>query len=926
MRRPRLAAFAALLLAAGGAGATGGGSALAAPPVPAPYGHDDPGGFRDILPPGTNGAANTAQLTRFLGSGVRPPHNDDQLGPYADLVRTPLPLGDGDLDRLFKDATFGVRADDVERTYSPRDDVTIVRDRAFGVPRVYGATRAGTMFGAGWVAAEDRLFFIDVLRHLGRAQLAAFAGGSPGNVAMDREQWRAAPYAEADLTAQLAALPRRYGASGRSLLADVDAYTAGVNAYIAAARADPAKMPGEYLFSGHPEGPAPWRREDAVAIASLVGATFGNGGGGELDEALLLQGFERRFGARLGRRLWSDWRSAEDPEAPTTVRGRSFPYDAPPRRPARGSLALPDRGSVVGASGARAASGSGREALAAAAGAGGAAAGDGKAGAGGAAAGGEALPGLLAPFPGVASNALLVAGSASRSGRPLAVFGPQVGYFSPQILMEQELHGPGIDARGAAFAGVNMYVQLGRGRDYSWSATSAGQDIIDTYAVPLCDPRGGRPGLRGDHYRLGGRCLRMETLTRRDAWTPSAADQTPAGAIVLRAQRTRLGIVVARATIGGRPVAYVERRSTYMRELDSARGFAAFNMPGRIRDARGFQRAAALVDYTFNWFYADDRDVAYFNSGANPVRPAGVDGNLPTAADFGWKRIGTPFAQHPQALNQRVLTSWNNKQAPGFAAAAPQTFTSIYRSQLLDDAISERMRGGRRLTLPDLASAMASAATVDLRGAKVLPWALRALGTPRDPQLERAVGLLNAWVRDGAHRRAPRAGGPYAHAEAIRIIDAWWPLWLTAQFEPRLGRALYAQLRAEIPQDDPPVGRGREHHGSAYQTGWYGYAQKDLRSVLGAPVRGRYAREYCGGGSPRRCRDVLGRSLRAALRVPAATVYRDPFCARRGEAGSQTCFDSIAFRALGGITQPPIPWMNRPTYQQVVEVRGHRPR
>ncbi|WP_204280627.1 hypothetical protein, partial [Providencia stuartii] len=47
--------------------------------------------------------------------------------------------------------------------------------------------------------------------------------------------------------------------------------------------------------------------------------------------------------------------------------------------------------------------------------------------------------------------------------------------------------------------------------------------------------------------------------------------------------------------------------------------------------------------------------------------------------------------QHPQALNQRVLTSWNNKQAPGFAAAAPQTFTSIYRSQLLDDAISERL-------------------------------------------------------------------------------------------------------------------------------------------------------------------------------------------------------------------------------------------
>lgn len=876
--------------------ACAGAPAVAAPPVPAPYAADDAGGFRDILPPGTNGAANVSQLTAFLRDGSRPPHNDDQLGRYADLARTPLPFGASDLDRLFKDATFGVRADDVARTYSPRGDVTIVRDRAFGVPRVYGATRAGTMFGAGYVAAEDRLFFVDVLRHLGRAQLASFAGGSPGNVAMDRAQWRAAPYTEADLSAQLAALPRRYGAEGRRLLDDLSSYTAGVNAYIAEARADPAKMPGEYLFTGHPEGPAPWKPEDAVAIASLVGATFGNGGGGELGEALLLDGFQRRFGAKLGRRLWSDWRSAEDPEAPTTVEGRGFPYDLQPRRPARGSLALPDSGSVV------------------------------RAGDASAAAPTASAAGLLTPFPGAASNALLVAGRHSRSGRPLAVFGPQVGYFSPQILLEQELHGPGIDARGASFAGVSMYVQLGRGPDYSWSATSAGQDIIDTYAVPLCDPRGGRAGIGADHYRLGGRCLPMETLTRRDAWQPSAADATPAGSITLRSQRTRAGIVVARARIDGRPVAYVERRSTYFRELDSARGFAAFNMPGRIRDARDFQRAASLVDYTFNWFYADDRDVAYFNSGANPVRPAGVDGNLPTDIRFGWERIGTPFAEHPQALNQGVLTSWNNKQAPGYAAAAPQTFTSVYRSQLLDNAIAARMHNGRKLALPDLVSAMASAATVDLRGAKVLPWALRAIGRPRDPRLRRAVALLSAWQRDGAHRRASAPGGAYAHSAAIRIMDAWWPLWLRAQFEPLLGSGLYGQLRAEIPQDDPPHGRGGEHHGSAFQTGWYGYAQKDLRTVLGAPVRGRYGRAYCGGGSARRCRAVLTRSLRAALRVPASRLYRDPLCARQGQSGSQTCFDAIAFQALGGITQPTIPWMNRPTYQQVVEVRGHRPR
>ena len=34
------------------------------------------------------------------------------------------------------------------------------------------------MFGAGYVGAEDRLFFMDVLRHAGRAELSAFAGGA----------------------------------------------------------------------------------------------------------------------------------------------------------------------------------------------------------------------------------------------------------------------------------------------------------------------------------------------------------------------------------------------------------------------------------------------------------------------------------------------------------------------------------------------------------------------------------------------------------------------------------------------------------------------------------------------------------------------------------------------------------------------------
>src|SRR4030095_14686603 len=109
----------------------------------------------------------------------------------------------------FKDATFGVPAGEEERTYSPRAGVIIVRDSDFGVPHIYGATRDDTIFGAGYAGAEDRLFFMDVLRHAGRAQLSDFAGGA--NKAMDREVWESSPYTEADLDRQIEQLNNLYG-------------------------------------------------------------------------------------------------------------------------------------------------------------------------------------------------------------------------------------------------------------------------------------------------------------------------------------------------------------------------------------------------------------------------------------------------------------------------------------------------------------------------------------------------------------------------------------------------------------------------------------------------------------------------------------------------------------------------------------------
>jgi hypothetical protein len=284
----------------------------------------------------------------------------------------------------------------------------------------------------------------------------------------------------------------------------------------------------------------------------------------------------------------------------------------------------------------------------------------------------------------------------------------------------------------------------------------------------------------------------------------------------------------------------------------------------------------------------------------------------------------TPFAAHPQVVNQDVITSWNNRQAPGYAGADSNLFSSVFRSQMLDRQIEARLRGGAKLTLPGLADAMEEAGTTDLRGEEVLPWALKVIGDPPDPQLKAAVATLTAWVASGAHRRDHDGDGVYDDADAVRIMDAWWPRWLRAQFEPALGQALFDTVPYE--PDNAPNNHG-DHLGSAYQEGWYGWAAKDLRTLLGDEVAQRYARPFCGRGDLARCRAALRRSLKAALAVPASELYGgDAVCQDAGRDGDQACFDAVRLRPLGGVTQPLIPWINRPTYQQAVEIQGHRPR
>jgi acyl-homoserine lactone acylase PvdQ len=867
---------------------------------PAPYGTDDAGGFRNVLPAGQAGVANVFQLAQFEAGGSRPAHWDDQEPLYDGLLYASPSLTADDLPKYFKDATFGVKPEDVESTISPRSGVTIVRDKQFGVPRIYGDTFEDVEFGAGYAAAQDRLFLIDVLRHTGRAQLSSFIGGSAGNRAQDQTQWAIAPYTEADLQKQIDQGLQRYGADGAKVKSGAEAFVAGINQYIDEALMNPTKLPAEYAALG--KTPEHFTLTDVIAEASLIGGIFGKGGGAEVKSALLARALEKRYGVRKGRRAWADFRSKNDPEAPTTILKQRFPYQTEPAFSKRG-LALPDPGSVTFTPPVPPAESSATSAAAKTQNTIGAQ--------------------ISRALDGHASNWLLLPKRKSKSGHPVAVIGPQVGYYVPEILMEEELHGPGFDARGAAFPGVNLMVQLGHGRDYAWSATTATSDNVDTFAEVLCQD--------DFHYTYKGQCLPMEKLERTNSWTPNGVDSTAPGSETLTVYRTVHGIVYARGTVRGTKVAYALARTTYMHEAESSVGFYALNDPAKVHDYDSFRKAIDGINFAFNWSYVDADDIGYQLSGWYPKRARRTSPDLPVfgTGQYDWQGFNADqqtanyvgLNARPHVKNPDYLVSWNNKQAPGWAAADDNfSYGPDHRQGMLVRMVRRALKAKGKVELYDLVQAMEEPATQDMRVLRDLPVIRRALGRVTDARLSEALASLERWRVSGGHRRDLDKDGKYEDDAAVTLMDAWWPKLSEAIFQPALGDDALNALRALNYYFEP-----REMPGAPdFFNGFESYVSKDLRDLTNRKkVRGPWSRVYCGRGSLKRCRAAILASLSAALDVKPADLYAKGDCASDADA---ECFDKNRWVEAAAVTVSPMPFQNRPTFQQAIEIPKRLPR
>lgn len=307
------------------------------------------------------------------------------------------------------------------------------------------------------------------------------------------------------------------------------------------------------------------------------------------------------------------------------------------------------------------------------------------------------------------SNFIGVNGSETESGYPLVVAGPQAAYFLAQLLWEvsvvTEDAGPGqlgLTGRGVVFANL-PYINIGRGVDFSWSATSGNSDLVDTRVSKACLLPGGAlsqtiavpsqfdnynnstgangadgfPDLDGylyDHDVSDGfdpEC--RPVYFRTDDWTatPTQASLASGGgpspeSVSFYAMRTHYGTVIGTATLGPDVLVVSKQRSTFFASLDTAPPFALVNTY-LVDGAERFFDLFNATTGTFNWLYSDKDDLAWFHSGLYPKRHPEHHPDLPVWGDgrFEWEGAELDLSERPSFFEDVKDTDGDgNSDAP----------------------------------------------------------------------------------------------------------------------------------------------------------------------------------------------------------------------------------------------------------------------
>jgi penicillin amidase len=507
--------------------------------------------------------------------------------------------------------------------------VEVVRDR-WGVPHLFAANERDLFFAQGYVHAQDRLWQMHFNRTVASGRLSSLFG--PGPLDADRYLRTVGLRRAAERDLPL------LSADTRAIL---QAYADGVNAYLASHR---GKLPIEFTLLG--VKPEPWTPIDSLAWSRMMSFNLSLNSQLEISRAQLV----KVFGLAVARQLVPP-----------------YPADAP--------VIVPEAGPQAGLPAPLAVSSLREDAAS------------------------PLEQGLLSLLPSArrdqiwGSNAWVVHGSRTATGKPLLANDTHLGLSMPSTWYEIGLHGGRFDCVGFSLAGLPLVV-MGQNRRIAWGVTNLNADVQDLYVERLDNaenPR--RAWFQG----------RWEELKREREEIPVKGGSP----VTLEVLSTRHGPLVNTVLPPAEPGAPRDPQPLALRwaALEGSRLVDAISAADRASNWGEFRQAMSQWDTpSLNFVYADvDGNIGYQSTAKVPIRVAGHDGTVPVEGWSGraeWRGF-IPFEEMPHALNPAAgyVATANHKVVPdSYPYLLTMDYASPDRARRLNVLLSEQ----KKFTVDDM--------------------------------------------------------------------------------------------------------------------------------------------------------------------------------------------------------------------------------
>jgi penicillin amidase len=321
------------------------------------------------------------------------------------------------------------------------------------------------------------------------------------------------------------------------------------------------------------------------------------------------------------------------------------------------------------------------------------------------------------------SNAWVISGKHTASGKPILANDPHVQWNLPSPWYMVHLQAPGLNVTGVSLTGAPAII-IGHNDRIAWGVTNLQFDVQDLYVERL-DPRTGRYLFRG---QLEQAAVERELIRVKGGDPVEIVNHVTRHGPVLSATRNEsIALRWTAAEPGLFQIPFVQ--------IDSARNWEDFRAALRRFSGPGQ-----------NFIYADvDGNIGYQVAGALPVR-RGFDGNVPvdgSSGNFEWDGF-VPFEDLPSAFNPpegRIISSNQNPFPTDWKYSVNGNFDPGYRAQQVR-ALLQAHEGWKP---QDMLTIQKDVYSPFLRSLAHTIGAAADAKKPSDQTVRDAVELLRSW-------------------------------------------------------------------------------------------------------------------------------------------------------------------------------------